>query len=300
MSKSKRAATRFHLTALDIHPAVIARNLVSLHLINELVDNQTITPETKTEVIATYMYAFVGVVMPDYCHKRWAHVITPQPPFDLITIFRLMAILENLRDSLSENPLRLPSWIFVPTNSIPPVLGAINYWIDTAKTTKTKKVLELHEFPDHSAPTSLGAGMPGPMFPLPGSLAEYGDKLIRELSASSLEGMTGQQLVQTGLMPDYISPSQARQYFERHKSELVEVMVERMKTTFPSANTDIEIKWYTMTKTISVPRELAAKHSVLKQLSAAVKQDRNIPRTLIDKVAPSRHCSVSEGSLDHV
>ena len=63
---------RFHLTALDIHPAIIARNLVFLFLLDQLVNYQTITPETKAEVIATYMYAFIGVVMPDYCHKRWA------------------------------------------------------------------------------------------------------------------------------------------------------------------------------------------------------------------------------------
>jgi len=63
---------RFHLTALDIHPTAIARDLVFLFLLDQLVDGQTIAPETKAEVIATHMYAFSGVVMPDYCHKRWA------------------------------------------------------------------------------------------------------------------------------------------------------------------------------------------------------------------------------------
>lgn len=62
---------RFHLTALDIHPASIVRILVFLLLLNELADGQSTTPEIKAEVIATYMYAFTGVVIPDYCHKRW-------------------------------------------------------------------------------------------------------------------------------------------------------------------------------------------------------------------------------------
>lgn len=70
MSKSQKAVARFHLTALDIHPAIIARNLVFMLLLNELVDGQTVTPEARAEVIATYMYAFVGVVVPDYCNKR--------------------------------------------------------------------------------------------------------------------------------------------------------------------------------------------------------------------------------------
>ena len=61
---------RFHLTALDIHPTAIARDLVLLLLLDQLVDGQAVTPETKAEIIATYMYAFVGVMTPGYCHKR--------------------------------------------------------------------------------------------------------------------------------------------------------------------------------------------------------------------------------------
>jgi hypothetical protein len=49
----------------------MARILVFMLLLNELAGGQTITPETRVEVMATYMYAFVGMVMPDYCHKRW-------------------------------------------------------------------------------------------------------------------------------------------------------------------------------------------------------------------------------------
>ena len=62
---------RFHLTALDIHPASVARILVFLLLLDQLVDGQA-TPETKTEIFGTYMYAFIGVIMPYYCHERWA------------------------------------------------------------------------------------------------------------------------------------------------------------------------------------------------------------------------------------
>ena len=61
---------RFHLTALDIHPAAIARDLVFLLLLNQLVESQAATSEMKAEIIATFMYAFLGVVTPDYCHKR--------------------------------------------------------------------------------------------------------------------------------------------------------------------------------------------------------------------------------------
>ncbi|KAF9653241.1 hypothetical protein BDM02DRAFT_3125707 [Thelephora ganbajun] len=264
LSERQKTVARFHLTALDIHPASIARDLVFMLLLNELADGQTIAPETRGEVIATYMYAFVGVVMPDYCHNR------------------LMAVLDDLNDRLSENPPRLPSWIHVHITSIPPVLGAIHYWIETAKTSKTKKALELHGVSDIFASTLSAMGMPGSMPLQPGDSAAYTDRLVREVASSSLEDMNDEELVQSGLMPAYISPNQVREYFERHKSQLVKAMMERVRAAFPSASTDVETKWYSMTKTLPIPKELEARHVALKQLLGAMRQN-NIPKALISK-----------------
>lgn len=105
--------------------------------------------------------------------------------------------------------------------------------------------------------------------------------------------------VRTELVPNNVSPSQARLYFERHKSRLIDVMAEMMKATVPSAKTDVEVKWYMMTKTILIPKELEARHMVLKRLSDAVKKNKDIPGALITKVFPSRQCPVYEGSPDH-
>jgi hypothetical protein len=287
LPKHKRTVARFHLTALDIHPAIIARNLVFLVLLDQLAAGQTINPETKAEIIATYMYAFLGVFMPGYCHKRCAWQSLLSPPCDSITICRLMAILDDLRDCLSVDPSRLPSWIFMPATSIPPVLGVINYWIDTAKTAKTEKALELHNVPDTFAPAPPGMG-PGSTPPNPNITAGRTTELMRGIVASSLEGMTNQQLVETGSVPAHISTSQARQYFETHKSQLIDALTERMKSLYPSSGNDIEVKWYSMTKALAVPKELEGRHTVLKQLSDAVWNDRDIPRALISKVAPPR------------
>ena len=225
-------------------------------------------------------------------------VITLQTPCDSIAIYRLMVILDDLCSRLSENPPGLPSWIFVPTPSIPPILGAINYWIEMAKKTKTEKALELHEVPDITAPTASALGLPGPMFPNPENMTEYSQKLLREVASAGLDGMTGEQLVKSGLVPAYIPPSQAGQYRERHKSQLVDVMFEKLRADFPTADTDAEVKWYTMTKTFPVPKELEARHTVLKQLSGAVRRGKDIPRALVVKVAPSGRCSVS-GKFTH-
>ena len=70
LSKRQKTVVKFHLTALDINPASIARILVCLLLLNDLMDGKTTNTETKAEVIATYMYVFTGVFMPGYCHKR--------------------------------------------------------------------------------------------------------------------------------------------------------------------------------------------------------------------------------------
>ena len=197
-----------------------------------------------------------------------------------------MAILDDLCSRLSENPPRLPSWIFVPTPSVPPILGAINYWIGMAKTTNAEKALELHEVPDITAPTAAAMGLPGPMFPNPENMTEYSQKLLREVASAGLESMTGEQLVRSGLVPAYIPPSQARQYLESHKSQLVDVMFEKLRADFPTADTDAEVKWYTMTKTFPIPKELEARHPALKQLSGVVRRGKDIPRTLVTKVTP--------------
>ena len=198
-----------------------------------------------------------------------------------------MAVLDDLRDCLSENPPRLPSWIFMPITSIPPVLGVIDYWIDMAKTTDTEKALELHNFPDTSAPAPSGMG-PTPTFPHPDNMTAYSANLMREVVVSALDGMTDQQLVQIGTVPAHVPTSQARQYFERHKTRLVDAMAEKMKESFPSPNNDLGVRWYSMTKTLPVPKELEGRHTVLKQLSNVVWNDRDIPRALVYKVAPSR------------
>lgn len=157
-----------------------------------------------------------------------------------------------------------------------------------AKTTNAEKALELHEVPDITAPTAAAMGLPGPMFPNPENMTEYSQKLLREVASAGLESMTGEQLVRSGLVPAYIPPSQARQYLESHKSQLVDVMFEKLRADFPTADTDAEVKWYTMTKTFPIPKELEARHPALKQLSGVVRRGKDIPRTLVTKVTPPR------------
>ena len=195
-----------------------------------------------------------------------------------------MAILDDLCNRLSKDPPMLPSWIFVPATSTPPILDAIHYWMATAKTIKTEIALQLHKIPDPHASISETTGAPGPMFPDPGNMTGFSQGMLREVYATTLDGMTSQQLFQTGLLPAYLASSEIRQYFERNKSHIVDVMVERMKAVVPSSDTDVEVRWHMMTKTVPIPKELEARHTALKQLSDAVRKNGDIPKALITKV----------------
>ena len=75
-SPAKQDKIKFHLTALDIHPTVIARNLVFLLLLDDLAQGleEGIREEEQAEIKATYLYTFIGTIMPPYCHARYVRI----------------------------------------------------------------------------------------------------------------------------------------------------------------------------------------------------------------------------------
>ena len=195
-----------------------------------------------------------------------------------------MALLDDVCNRLSENPPRLPSWINVPTTSVNPILRAIRYWIDRAKLINTKTALELHEDP----------GIKGPVFP---PLENMGGLAVEEATSACLDDMSDRELVLLRLVPPHIPEHQARRYVESHRSEVIGTMTRRVGDLgFPPASADIEMRWYSITKTIHFPPELGARHTALRQLSDAIgKRKSHIPAALISKVAPSEGCSVFGG-----
>jgi hypothetical protein len=69
LPKDKRAAMRIHLTLLDIHPSVLARDLCILMLMNDWME-PNVEPSALTEIKATLIYTFMGAIVPSYCHAR--------------------------------------------------------------------------------------------------------------------------------------------------------------------------------------------------------------------------------------
>lgn len=189
-----------------------------------------------------------------------------------------MALLDDICDRLSENPPRLPSWISVPSTSVNPILRAIRYWIDRAKVVNTKTALKLHEDP----------GIKSPVSPPP-PLENMGGLVTEGATSACLDDLTDRELVRFRLVPPHLSEHQARRYVESHRSEVTRAMMRRVNDLgMPPASADIEMRWYSATKTIHFPPELGARHAALRQLSDAVgKRKSDIPATLISKVAPS-------------
>lgn len=65
----KRTQLRVHMTLLDIHPTILARDLCILMLTHQL-NTPELTAIEKTEIHATIMYTYTCIIMPDYCFDR--------------------------------------------------------------------------------------------------------------------------------------------------------------------------------------------------------------------------------------
>ncbi|SJL14510.1 uncharacterized protein ARMOST_17971 [Armillaria ostoyae] len=86
LGKNKRKQFKAHLTLLDIHPSVLARDLCFLILLANLVSGKYDEKE-QVEIKATLFYSYVGIVMPNYCHKRYANLILFK--YDVISMVNL-------------------------------------------------------------------------------------------------------------------------------------------------------------------------------------------------------------------
>ncbi|KAF8958545.1 hypothetical protein BDZ97DRAFT_1906448 [Flammula alnicola] len=101
LNASQKKDMKAHVTFLDIHFAIIARNLVFFLLIDELM-SEDLDPQTRIETQATLVYLFV---------------------------------CRDAESRLLEQPPRLPSWIHVDKNSIKPIIQALDFWRNDQKIT---------------------------------------------------------------------------------------------------------------------------------------------------------------------
>ena len=74
LSAEKRRTLRVHFTLLDHQPAMIARDLCVLMLLNQLMaidESDIANAVSRAEIEATLAYTYVGLLMPNYCAERY-------------------------------------------------------------------------------------------------------------------------------------------------------------------------------------------------------------------------------------
>ncbi|KIJ64313.1 hypothetical protein HYDPIDRAFT_112299 [Hydnomerulius pinastri MD-312] len=137
----KRKHLKVHMTLLDIHSGTIARDLLMLMLLNELIEGQPSEIE-RAEIMCTLMYVFIGWIMPSYCATR------------------LLQLIVNLIERLQCSPPRLPHWLHVDDATIPCILPDLKYWLNE-KSKTAAELLEGHSYMTISERMMQGGmGMP--------------------------------------------------------------------------------------------------------------------------------------------
>jgi hypothetical protein len=67
-----------HMTLVDIHPASLARVIVILSLLQQILNldrqNREEATEKEIELYATIFFVYTSMVMPDYCCDMWVFV----------------------------------------------------------------------------------------------------------------------------------------------------------------------------------------------------------------------------------
>ncbi|KAI0658112.1 hypothetical protein C8Q70DRAFT_201642 [Cubamyces menziesii] len=259
----KQAAFHAHLTLLDIHPTAIARDLCMLLLLHEF--NNTTDSVARVEIEATLMYVFCAGVMPSYCYTR------------------LMDVVKDLSNKLCEQPPALPSWLHVETKTIPAILRALDYWINTEKSTR-KMIAQMPANTAHEQWSQRGAMLGG----LGGGNGsgfqrELQDryKSQRQQIETMFRTLPDDKLVQLPFMPPGIGPQAARAFLDSHMEELVSMMQDMHTTGKVPTN---EQEWYRCTKTFLPPPELRKRHFGFDAAWQKLQEGEDIPVSIERKI----------------
>ena len=175
--------------------------------------------------------------------------------------FRLMRVIDALRERLSKDPDNQPTWLHVVSDTIPPVLAILDYWKKITKS--TRKMLAAHECIDPvEDPGSFGYNPSA----IPRANADYQKVLNqnledeRETFKKMLLNMTEAQLEKMPLpaLPANITLSVKRVFVE----ENVDFLADEFMRMFGGERVPrYEQRWYRSVKAFFPITELRARHS---------------------------------------
>ncbi|KAI0366568.1 hypothetical protein BV20DRAFT_1055566 [Pilatotrama ljubarskyi] len=237
LSATQQSAFLAHLTLLDIHPTASARDLCMLMLLHEL--SHATDSTWRAEIKATFMYTFCAAAMPSYCYDR------------------LIFAIKDLSERLSQSHPRLPSWLHVDAETVPAVLRALTYWLNTQKS--TRKMLAVQEYTspvDHWRQRGAALQQASENGDMQRELRD-GFLQQRQMFEAMFRDLPGDKLVQLPWLPQGMSVPEARAYVEAHMEDLVSKM--QQLTTTGRVST-YEQEWFKRTMVFLPPRELRDRH----------------------------------------
>ncbi|KAJ3551566.1 hypothetical protein NM688_g4626 [Phlebia brevispora] len=246
LSKPKKKALHVHMTMLDHHPAILARDLCILMLLVQLTDD-SISAETRLEMETTAAYTYSAQVMPPYSAAR------------------LNKVIEDLVFRLSESPPDLPGWLHVTTDSVEPIIKVLSMWLDTRMDPKSKNTAYILEKESRFSPNIVE------------ETEKLTDMLIGDQDTERVRLRKAQQdklaaieqfvnnldaetLGKMGMAPRNASPQDVKRLLEENRQRFINEIAAAEGLRAPEGPPPMEDMWYKKMNVYLPPRKFWARH----------------------------------------
>ncbi|THH27274.1 hypothetical protein EUX98_g6912 [Antrodiella citrinella] len=264
LSKERKDAMFLHITMLDLHPAMLARDMVILMLASQLGDDG-IEEEDRLEIQAAAVYLWNGVALPSYCAERVRNV------------------MQDLRDRMTDSPPRLPKWLIVAPESHAGILQHIMSWL-TVRPEPVGPILDRHEYKNMQA--SLFASIKDPSMPASYrqlALKSFGD--TRKRISDGLRKWSISEKKKYGMIDEDMPMAEAKRMSKELHEKWVDVLLESEMTG------GTEDLWYGTMKVFLPPAALRVKHPGFDELILGFGYKKSIDQKLKRKVEKSIRAS---------
>lgn len=274
---------RVHITLLDIHAGILARDLCVLMLLDQL-RNRKLTSIEKIEIKATLMYTFSGISMPSYSSERSVPSLALRDAIIVLMrlIISLQRVIKDLKIRLSEQPPRMPSWLHVVSDSIPKIMDKLSYWDSFSRPVADALGKRNNSNPmwddDEEGNSILGnSNGESPV-----------DKATQRAFFSALLKKTpDEDLIGAPFLPPGMMLEDVRKFVNKHHDVIVDLMFDRQEK---AKNISLEGTWYKTARGFLPPQELLDRHPGFKkftQMHHAKRSTKDV-RTEVSEHSPEQ------------
>ncbi|KAI0315921.1 hypothetical protein OF83DRAFT_1129611 [Amylostereum chailletii] len=136
---ARRAQIKAHITLLDIHPTMVARDLVVFMLMDLLVQGNE-SPASEIEIKGAIFHTFMGVLVPN-AYNRWVGTV-----------------VKRLRSMLSQTPPRLPEWLYASEEAARKLHEVFRQWDPFPEEKNAQEIVTHYRY--HPAPIEFFTDVP--------------------------------------------------------------------------------------------------------------------------------------------